>query len=86
VRARVVWTTHKGLRVPALAVTRLGGQSFVFVATQDAARLVAKQRPVKLGELVDNAYIVVEGLKPGERIITSNIQKLRDGAPIQIKA
>jgi RND family efflux transporter MFP subunit len=85
VRARVVWRVRQGLRVPALAITRVGGQAFVYIAEQQGAQLVAKQRPVKLGDLVDNQYDVVEGVKPGERIATSNLQKLRDGAPIQTK-
>ena len=86
VRARVVWTTHPGLAGPALAVTRLGGQAFVYVVGEANGKPIAKQRPVQLGDLVDNAYVVASGLKPGEKLITSNIQKLRDGAPIQIKS
>ncbi len=85
VRARVEWSSHPGLQIPALAVTRLGGQAFVYVAVQANGKVIARQRPVQLGDLVDNAYVVGNGLKPGERVITSNIQKLRDGAPVQIK-
>jgi RND family efflux transporter MFP subunit len=81
VRARVVWDAHPGLTVPALAVSRIGGQSFVYVAQGGAVH----QRPIELGDLIDNAYVVVKGLNPGERIATSNLQKLRDGAPIQPK-
>jgi RND family efflux transporter MFP subunit len=84
VRARVVWRTHPGLTVPALAVTRQGDQRFVFVAAPAPAGqgLVAKQRPVHLGELTDNAFPVASGLSPGDRIVISQVQKLRDGAPI----
>jgi len=38
---------------------------------------------VQLGELSDNAYVVTQGLAAGEQIVTSGLQKLRDGAPIQ---
>lgn len=85
VRARVVWKVGQGLRVPALAVTRLGGQAFVYVAQPQDGKLIAKQRPVKLGDLLDNTYVVLEGVKAGEQVVTSNIQKLHDGAPIQAK-
>lgn len=81
-RARLVWRTHDGITVPALAVTRLGGQAFVFVAAEANGGLVARQRPVTLGELTDNAYVVERGLAAGERIVVSQIQKLRDGAAI----
>ncbi|HEV7557252.1 MAG TPA: efflux RND transporter periplasmic adaptor subunit, partial [Kofleriaceae bacterium] len=85
VRVRVVWSTHPGLVVPALSVTRLGGQAFVYVAQQAGQGLVAKQRPVTLGDLVDNTYPVQTGLTAGESIVTSNVQKLRDGAPVAAK-
>jgi RND family efflux transporter MFP subunit len=85
VRARVVWRTRQGLAVPALAVTWVGGQPFVFVVDASRGKAVARQRPVKLGELTERGYPVVSGLQPGERIVTGDIQKLRDGAPIAVR-
>jgi RND family efflux transporter MFP subunit len=83
VKARVVWSTAPTPTVPVLAVTRIGGQSFVYVATQAANGTIAKQRPVTLGDTIGNSYAVADGLKPGEKVITSGIQFLIDGAPIQ---
>jgi RND family efflux transporter MFP subunit len=82
VNARVVWRAQPGLTVPALAVTRQGDQTFVFVAVAADHGLAAKQRPVQLGPLTDNAFPVVSGLQAGDRIVTSSIQKLHDNAPI----
>jgi RND family efflux transporter MFP subunit len=84
VRARVVWSNHPGILIPALSVVRLAGQTFVFVAetTPDGKTLVAKQRPVTLGELTGDSFPVEKGLAAGDRVVTSGIQKLRDGAPI----
>jgi RND family efflux transporter MFP subunit len=83
VKARVVWSTAPTPTVPVLAVTRIGGQSFVYVATQAANGTIAKQRAVTLGDTIGNSYAVTDGLKPGEKVITSGIQFLIDGAPIQ---
>ena len=84
VKARVVWSTSPTPTVPVLTVTRIGGQSFVYVVTQaDGGGTVAKQRAVTLGDTIGNDYAVIEGLKPGEKIITSGIQFLIDGTPIQ---
>ena len=83
VKARVVWSTALTPTVPVLAVTRIGGQSFVYVATQAANGTIAKQRAVTLGDTIGNSYAVTDGLKPGEKVITSGIQFLIDGAPIQ---
>ena len=83
VKARVVWSTALTPTVPVLAVTRIGGQSFVYVATQAANGTIAKQRAVTLGDTIGNSYAVTDGLKPGEKVVTSGIQFLTDGAPIQ---
>jgi RND family efflux transporter MFP subunit len=83
VKARVVWSTTPTSTVPVLAVTRIGGQSFVYVATQADKGFVAKQRAVTLGDTIGNDYAVNGGLNPGEKVIISGTQFLIDGAPVQ---
>ena len=83
VKARVVWSTAPTPTVPVLAVTRVGGQSFVYVATDSDKGSVARQRTVTLGDTIGNDYAVMEGLKAGERVIISGIQFLIDGAPVK---
>ena len=46
------------------------------------AKLVAHQRAIKVGPIVGDDYPVLEGIKPGERVVVSGAQKLVDGAPI----
>ena len=82
VRARVVWTETPGLTVPVTAVTRINAQYFVFVAEKADQGMVAKQKPVQLGEIIGNDYVVLSGLQPGEQLIVGGLQKIRDGAPV----
>lgn len=87
VLARIIWNSTTALLVPTTAVSRIGSQSFVFVAqektTEDGQTMqVVSQRPVKLGSLQADSYQVIEGLQAGEKIAVSNILKLRDGLPI----
>jgi RND family efflux transporter MFP subunit len=99
VKVRVIWDERPGVLVPATAITRLGGQPFVYVpgepttdsadqaqlpaSTGDAApQQVAQLRPVQLGDMQGNYYQVVEGLRPGDTIITSGLLNLQDGMPI----
>ncbi len=92
VRARIVWSTAPGLTVPVTSVIRTNAQFFAFVAEKagaagaagatGAAGLVAKQKPVQLGEIIGNGYVVQSGLAPGEQLIVSGLQKIRDGAPV----
>ena len=82
IRARVVWGTHQGPVVPVLAVSRVGGQYFAFVAEDQKGKLVAHQKALRLGEMVGNDYVVLEGIKPGDKVIVSGTQFLVDGAPV----
>ena len=82
-RARIVWRSAPALTVPITAVVRINGLYFCFVAEKAENGFVARQKPIEVGELVGNEYVVRSGLKPGDRIITSGIQKLGNGAPVK---
>jgi RND family efflux transporter MFP subunit len=82
VRARVVWSTNEGTVIPILAVTRISGQFFAFVAVNDGKNTVARQRLLKVGDTIGNDYEVLEGIKPGDHIILSGLQFLQDGMPV----
>ncbi|PYV71804.1 MAG: efflux RND transporter periplasmic adaptor subunit [Acidobacteria bacterium] len=83
VKARVVWSTAPTPTVPVLAITRIGGQPFVYVVASSEKGTVARQRAVVLGDTLGNDYAVSDGLKPGDKVIVSGTQFLIDGAPIQ---
>jgi RND family efflux transporter MFP subunit len=82
VKARVIWSTTPMAVVPVLAVTRQGGQSFVFVAQAQGGHIFAKQTPVTLGDTVGNNYSIPSGLSPGDKVIVTNTQFLVDGMPV----
>ncbi len=83
VQARVVWSSKPMATVPVLAVTRLGGQSFVYVAQPAGpGKYVAHEKPVQLGDTVGNVYAVESGLNPGEKVILSGLALLSDGVPV----
>jgi len=83
VRARIIWSNDPALVVPVVAVTRLAGQHFVFVAEPMQQAFVARQKPITVGAIVGDDYVVRAGLKPGDRVIVSNVQKIGDGAPVK---
>jgi len=85
VRAQMVWTEAPALVVPFVAVNRINGQYFAFVAESgEGGTTVARQRAVDLGAVVGNDYVVRSGLKPGEKLIVSGVQKIGDGSPVTI--
>jgi RND family efflux transporter MFP subunit len=82
VRAQVVWGSHDGTVIPVLAITRINGEFFAFLALKEGQGSVARQKLLKVGDTVGNDYAVLDGLKPGDHIIVSGLQFLRDGAPV----
>jgi RND family efflux transporter MFP subunit len=83
VKARVTWSTSPTPVVPILAVSIIGGQSFVYVATPQGEGYIAHQVAVNLGETVGNTYPVISGLKEGDKVIISGLQFLQEGAPVK---
>ena len=80
VSAKVVWSEQPGILIPTVSVSRLGGQSFVFVAAEDNQKVI--QQPVKLGKIQGDSYRVIEGVRAGDNIAVTNILKLRNEAKI----
>jgi multidrug efflux pump subunit AcrA (membrane-fusion protein) len=82
VRSQITWGTREGEVVPVLAVQRINGEFFAFVAVKEDKGTVARQRLLKLGEIVGNNYAVLEGINAGDHVIVSGLQFLQDGAPV----
>ena len=85
VRASVSQGVRQGvMRVPATAVTRTPqGTATVMVVGQDNKVAL---RTVRTGTLVDGFWLVDDGLKAGERVIVSGVQKLRPGTVVKVAA
>jgi RND family efflux transporter MFP subunit len=83
VHTRVIWGTHPGIEVPVLAVSRIGGQFFVYVADDSGGKSVAHQKQIQVGPMDGNNYVVTSGLKPGDKVIVSDTQMLADGMPVK---
>ncbi len=91
VNARVIWSEQAGILVPTESISRLAGKSFVFVAQETKQKdgktaLIAKQKPVELGSIQGQSYQVISGLERGDRLITSGILNLTDGATVTTQA
>lgn len=82
VRARIfAGQVQNGLSVPqrAVSLTEQGGSVFIVDREGKAA-----MRQVELGAMVDGNWIIESGLNPGDKVIVSNLQKIRPGAPVQV--
>lgn len=73
--------------VPLSAIVRPKDQPAgyaVFVVDDHAGKTVARSRSVQLGETFGNLVAVREGLKLGERVITTGAAQVVDGDPVRI--
>jgi multidrug efflux pump subunit AcrA (membrane-fusion protein) len=52
------------------------------VAEGQGQQAVARQRVIQVGDLVGNDYVVLDGIKAGDKVIVSNVQMLADGMPV----
>jgi len=75
-----IGTQANSILIPERAITELQGKSFIWVIGGDNK---ASQRAVKLGQQLGSNYMVLEGLKPGDRYVVEGLQKVRDGQVVQ---
>src|SRR5260370_32199689 len=85
VRTQITWGVHEGPVIPVLAVLRINGQFFAFVAVNEGKGTVARQKPLKLGDTAGNDFVVLDGLKPGDHLIISGTQFLQAAIPVTNK-
>ncbi len=77
---------NQGITPNALLVTAEGvireanGTTYAYIV--DEKGLVAKQKLELGGQIDNNTYVVLRGLKVGDKVITSNTQKIRVGVPV----
>ena len=80
VRVHVLVGIRKGaLLVPQRAVTELQGSFQVAVVTAGSK---VELRQVKAGERVGSLWVIDEGLRPGEFVVSEGVQKVRQGATV----
>ena len=71
------------LLIPFKAVVEQMGEYFVFVLS---ANQTVKEQKIALGQRINDKIVVRSGLKEGDAIVIDGVQKLRDGAKVQLAA
>jgi membrane fusion protein (multidrug efflux system) len=75
-------TKADSIAIPERAVSEMQGKSFVWTVGSDNK---VSQRTVKVGGQLGENLLILEGLKPGERIVVEGLQKVKEGAPVEPK-
>jgi membrane fusion protein (multidrug efflux system) len=84
VRARVTGVSlDNAITIPEVALMQSPQGQFVYTIDQDGK---AHINPVTLGQKIGSNWLVLSGLKAGDKLITEGIIKVRPGAPVQATA
>ena len=85
VRAAETSAGHRQVQIPvdALVHDAAGDQYLVYTTEQKGGQTFAKATPVRPGPLSGNQVLILEGLKPGQRIVVSGANMLRAGEAIR---
>ncbi len=82
-QVRVILSAVEGaVMIPSTALRTEGGRNLVFV-NRDG---VAEQRSVEVGIRTAERVQIVNGLAPGEEVVTRGVQLLREGSPLRVTA
>jgi multidrug efflux system membrane fusion protein len=82
VNVRMVVDVHKGVVVVPVAAIQRGNQGTIVYVVKDDNTVTL--RPVGLGATEGNNTEIVSGLKAGERVITDGVDRIREGAKVEV--
>ena len=81
VRAKVIAGTQQAFVVPQTAVAQNDSGRFVWVTDGEKAT----PRPVRTGNWLGADWVILDGLKEGDRVIVDNLVRLRPGIAVALK-
>jgi multidrug efflux system membrane fusion protein len=80
--ARLLVDSQPGATVaPATAIQRGAKGAYAYVLNRDST---VSLRPVVTGATHRDSTLIQEGLKPGDRVVTRGVDRLRDGAKVEV--
>lgn len=81
-------STHERetITVSESALVTIGSNHHVFVVEGDEGDWRVLRVPVTIGERTVGRVEILSGLKPGQRVVTHGLQKVRAGDPVRIRA
>ncbi|MEQ1515667.1 MAG: MdtA/MuxA family multidrug efflux RND transporter periplasmic adaptor subunit [Usitatibacteraceae bacterium] len=82
VNVRMVVDTKKEATVIPMAAIQRGAQgTIVYVVKEDKTVTL---RPVKMGAIENDNVAIESGVKPGELVVTDGVDRLREGAKVEV--
>lgn len=77
---------RRAILIPEEALLANGPDNFVFVVSEVDGQYLSQRRKVELGSRQFAKAEIVNGLEPGEQIVTHGVLRVRDGGPVSVTA
>jgi RND family efflux transporter MFP subunit len=78
------YTAPNAMVIPVNVIQYTMGKPYVIVAKDSGGRMQAQRRPVEMGRTYNDQAEIKEGLKPGEKLVTTGYQGLNDNDLIKL--
>ena len=72
---------HEVVLIPAQAVAQNEGGHYVYVVDKDN---MVQQQGVTVGSEYEASYVIEKGVKPGDRVVVTGLQKVHGGAQVEV--
>lgn len=80
------YTKKNAISIPINIVQNDDKGKFVYVAATENGKLVARKRPVTIGEFYANSIEILSGINAGEQVVTEGYQSLFDGQLLTVSS
>ncbi len=84
VQVDVIWDKRQAVVVPMNAIGFQGEERFVYLLEETTEEQKAKRQTIELGLVKGDVAEVRSGLQPGDKLIVSGVQKLKDGTAVKL--
>lgn len=78
------YKANNAFAIPVNSIQNDNGGEFVFVVKDINGQLVAKKQYIKVGIMYNGLTEIIEGVKEGDKIITTGYQDLEEDMPIKL--
>ena len=84
IRVGISRGVRQALAAPESAISVQGQSAYVYVIRQMGERTMAEQRPIATGIRQNGFVELLDGVRPGERIVADGLNKIQPGQPIRV--
>lgn len=79
------YTADSAMVVPSKSISKDLKGDFVYTVQQESGEQVARKKYIVRGQVSGSETEIVEGLKPGDEVITTGYEQVNEGTPVEVR-